>query len=262
MSDWHGSGRPTDRRRLRVAVTRTAADNAGLADRLRALALDVVAVPLVEVVGPADGGRALAAALARLERYRWVVLTSANGVRAVAARRPSAPWPAEVEVAVVGPATADVARAAGLPVSLVAGTATAAALVDELPTSAGGPGDAVLAPLAELAGLTVTDGLAAKGWKVDRVEAYRTVAPDPVVVDPADADPAGVEIVTFFSPSVVDRWVDRFGPAGPAAACIGPATAERAAARGLTPVVTAEPHSEDGVVDAVARLRDGRSLAP
>ncbi|MEM9564692.1 MAG: uroporphyrinogen-III synthase [Actinomycetota bacterium] len=260
MSDRDRAGRPPGGNRLRVAVTRADADNAGLSERLLALDVDVVVVPLIDVVAPADGGRALAAALARLDSYRWVVLTSANGVRAVVEHRPPGPWPGGVEVAVVGPATADAARTAGLPVALVAGTPTAAALVEGFPSDGDG-GGTVLAPLAELAGPTVTDGLAARGWTVDRVEAYRTAAPDPLVVDPPSIDPSDVDIVTFFSPSVVDRWVDRFGADGPAAVCIGPVTAERATARGLDPVVTAAPHAVSGVVEVVARLRDARTTS-
>jgi len=64
-----------------VVVTR-AADQAGpLVERLRDLGATVVEVPTVAVVAPADGGAALADAAGHLERYDWVVVTSANGAR-------------------------------------------------------------------------------------------------------------------------------------------------------------------------------------
>ena len=62
-----------------------------------------------------------------------------------------------------------------------------------------------------------------------------------------------IGVVTFFSPSAVDRWVDLLGPGALAATavCIGPSTAARARARGFTTVVTADPHTEAGVVESV-----------
>ncbi|MEL6984746.1 MAG: uroporphyrinogen-III synthase, partial [Actinomycetota bacterium] len=114
----------------------------------------------------------------------------------------------------------------------------------------------VLAPLAELAGSTIADGLGAKGWQVDRVDAYRTTAPDDRAVIPE----VDLVAVTFFSPSAVDRWVDRFGVDPPVAVCIGPSTAERATERGFGRVGTADPHTEDGVVALVADLLVDRPL--
>lgn len=262
-----GPVRSTSRR---VAVTRSVDDNHSLAAALAGHGLEVVAVPLIEVVTAGDGGRALRAALDRLDRHRWLVLTSANGARAVAVARDGAPWPPAVAVAAVGPTTADVARAAGLPVTLVPDEATATALVDAFPPAPapapatapdGEPGrPSVLAPLAELAGPTIEDGLAAKGWAVERVEAYRTTIPaagNGTEADTGDGpDPGPVDVVTFFSPSAVDRWVDRFGVAGSAAVCIGPSTAARAEGRGFETVVTARPHTESAVVEAVVRALD------
>lgn len=263
-----------------MAVTRSTEDNRSLVARLTERGVDVVEVPLIEVIGPADGGKALDSALAELARYRWVVLTSVNGVGALAARlsgdRAVRRWPDPVEVAAVGPATAQAAREAGMPVALMPSTATASALVDAFPTASssgygdgdgdGGRSNRVLAPLAELAGPTVEIGLAAKGWVVDRVEAYRTMAPgEPAVTGDGGGAPVvgeGLAVVAFFSPSVVDRWADRFGagepaqaPApGPVAVCVGPSTAARARQRGFVEVVVADPHTEDGVIDAVNRV--------
>ncbi len=251
-----------------VAVTRSIEDNRSLQSRLESLGYPVLAVPLIQVVAPADDGRALRAAVADLSVYDWVVLTSANGVRSVAAARAGAPWPEEVSVAAVGPATATAARSAGMPVRLVPEVATASSLVDAFPPAssdageAPGAGDAsdgrgaarhgrVLAPLAELAGDAISDGIGAKGWRVDRVEAYRTTANTDITDDPRSAG-SEAEVVTFFSPSVVDRWVDRFGVSPAVAVCVGPSTAARAEAAGFERIVTADPHTEDGVVLALA----------
>lgn len=243
-----------------VAITRSVEDNRSLAARLEALGFQVVEVPLIEVASPSDDGRALAAALDDLAAYDWVVVTSANGVRALARaigtdvdeRR----WPDGVAIAAVGPTTAHVAEAAGLPVALVPEVATAAALADAFPIRLPDDGGRVLAPLAELAGDTIVDRLGAKGWQVERVEAYRTRAP---AERPAVND-VDLAAATFFSPSAVDRWVDRFGSGAPLAVCIGPSTTNRATERGFSRVVTADPHTEDGMVATLENLVAGRPL--
>jgi uroporphyrinogen-III synthase len=264
-----------------VVVTRSPGDNRSLVDKGTRRGWHMIEVPLIEVTGPADDGSALRRAAADLGRYRWVVVTSANGVDALhRAYGATTPWPEAVRLAAVGPTTAAAARSAGWPVDLVPDVATAAALVDAFPS----PVDdvaarSVLAPLARLASPTVEDGLGAKGWLVHRVEAYDTRAP---AETPAMADDLGsADAVCFFSPSAVDRFLDRFAESAtqseaeppPAfvaadpdagrgtvrppqwtAVVIGPATAARAAARGLTAVEVAQPHSEDGVVACLERL--------
>jgi uroporphyrinogen-III synthase len=254
--------------RSTVVVTRSVGDNASLAAELERRGFEVVAVPLVEVVAPADGGAALERAVASLdgEPPRWVVLTSVNGVRALAramsAVRGDRPWPAGVDVAAVGPSTAAEARAAGMPVALVPSEATGTSLVESFPPAppTGRGRRRVLAPLAELAGSTIEDGLGSKGWTVDRVEAYRTADPGG---DGPDGDNtagcvAGAAAITFFSPSVVDRWIERFGgTVPPVVVCIGPSTAGRARQRGLGGVIVAEPHTEAGVVGALERALGG-----
>lgn len=227
-----------------------------MASRLEAIGCSVVAVPLIEVLAPSDGGRALRSALDDLASYDWVVLTSANGVRSMTEAGVLAPWPDGVAVAAVGPATAAAAREAGMPVRLVPDVATAAALVEAFPPPGPHDGRRVLAPLAELAGDTVVAGLEARGWLVDRVEAYRTTAsaeaPDAL---PGNEIDVGIDVVTFFSPSAVDRWVARFGTRVPVVVvCVGPSTAARAREAGLERILLAVPHSEDGVIAIVAGL--------
>lgn len=244
----------------KAVLTRSAADNKGLAAALETVGIVAVSLPLIALAPPADDGRALGAAVDDLDRYRYVALTSVNAVRALAEvmveRERS--WPARTEVAAVGPVTAAAAAEQGWPVAIVPAEATAASLVDAMP----GPEDdgsdegapAVLAPLAELAADTLTEGLSRRGYAVDRVEAYRTVDPAPDAV--AERRVKNAAVVTLFSPSAVDRFLDRLGSDrfDGAAVCVGPTTAARATEVGLGPVVTAEPHTEAGVVAAVRSL--------
>ncbi|MGH1490870.1 MAG: uroporphyrinogen-III synthase [Acidimicrobiales bacterium] len=240
----------------RIVITRSATDNRSLAASLAALGAAVIEAPLVEVLPPADNGAALLRAAERLSSYRWVVLTSANAVDALAAAlaevSPEQTWPEHVMVAPVGPTTEAAAKACGFVVADAPAIATAEALVAAFPTPDGLNGDRVLAPLAELASDTVATGLSSMGYSVDRVTAYRTAAPAAGVADV----PGNADAVMFFSPSVLDRFVARFGVASvpKVVICIGPSTAARAATHGLSGIVTASPHTEAGVVAAAREV--------
>ncbi len=262
-------GRDAERvlRGRRIIITRSVADNRSLRDALAVRGADVIDVPLIEVLPPADGGTELRAAVDRLEEFDWVALTSVNAVdalvRAFLAGEHDRPWPSGLRAAVVGPTTAAAATTAGLIVALEPETATAAALVDAFPPSSESTAQRVLAPLAELASQTIVDGLTAKGHRVERVTAYRTDAPAAEPAhgpDSADAPAvdalavAGADAVTFFSPSAVDRFIARFDGRPDLAVCIGPSTAARATERGFPEVETAEEHTERAVIDLLGVL--------
>lgn len=240
---------------LGVVICRAASDAEGLIARLSELGATPMAVPLHTVAAPADGGAALRNAVAELSRFRWLVATSANGVRAFleALQRSggglSAPDRSSLRVAAVGPATAAVFEEAGIAVDLVPSRATAADLVAAFP--AAGDREPVLAPLAEAANEELVTGLETKGYAVHRVDAYRT-AEAPQMEGQHEAV-AGAAAVLFSAPSLVDRFIGRFGlDAIPATAvCIGPRTAARARLMGVGGVIEAAEPGEDGLIDAL-----------
>ncbi|SOZ98511.1 BIFUNCTIONAL: UROPORPHYRIN-III C-METHYLTRANSFERASE AND UROPORPHYRINOGEN-III SYNTHASE TRANSMEMBRANE PROTEIN [Cupriavidus taiwanensis] len=93
-----------------VVVTRPAGQSRQLTEALQGAGLDVLSFPLL-AIGPAADDAPLRAALARLETFALVVFVSPNaiafaldtlaGVQGAAVAR----WPAQVAVAVVGPAS-------------------------------------------------------------------------------------------------------------------------------------------------------------
>ena len=202
---------------VRVVTTRGASHE----DRLRALleaeGADVLSWPTSEYPPPRDPGP-LKAALARLDRFDWVVFTSARAVAATgegraapAAAGSPAPAPGRVpapRVAVVGPATARAAARAGWTVAVEGRGPGARGLADQVAATFPLAGACVLFPAASGAASTLEDEFTALGARVTRVEAYRTVVTPP----PADrvrADLAtGVDAVAFASPSAVEA-VDR-----------------------------------------------------
>jgi uroporphyrinogen III methyltransferase/synthase len=236
---------------LRVAVTRARAQAADLTRPLVELGAAVVEVPVIEIVDPADGGAALRSAVERAAAgaYDWLVVTSTNGAERVVAALAGRPLD-RARVAAIGPATAAVLEAAGVPADLVPDRYVAESLVEAFPApSAGGR---VLVARAAVARDVLPAGLAAMGWEVDVVEAYRTRR---TTIEPADRAAAGdADLITFTSPSTVDGAIELLGVdrLPPVAACIGPVTAVAARERGLDVAIEAEVHTIAGLVDAIA----------
>ncbi len=244
----------------RVVVTRTAGQAPALARLLRRQGAEPLFVPTIDVVEPADGGASLRAAVGTLPDYDWVVFTSVNAVERVLARVRDARDFGGARVAAVGPGTAEALTGWRVAADLVPGRAVAEALVADFPPP-GPAGGRVLLPRAESGRAVLPDGLRAAGWTVDVVAAYRTLAAPlaPGAVDAASS----ADAICFTSASTVTGWVEAGGrPATPpVVACIGPVTADAARAAGLAVSVTGEPHTLDGLVDALRRVL-GPTRAP
>ena len=115
-----------------------------------------------------------------------------------------------------------------------------------------GPGR-VLLPQAAGARPVLADGLAARGWDVEVVEAYRTVAATPTAEALTRA--ASADAITFTSASTVHGYLDVAPPGSspPVVVTIGPVTSAAARAAGLDVTIEAAPHTVDGVVAALVR---------
>jgi uroporphyrinogen III methyltransferase / synthase len=112
-------------------------------------------------------------------------------------------------------------------------------------------GGRVLLARAAVARDVLPEGLAARGWAVDVVEAYRTVSAP--LTDTQREAAAAADIITFTSSSTVERYLDAAGADAvpPVVACIGPVTAATARRHGLEVTVEAEVHTIEGLVDAL-----------
>ncbi len=249
----------------RVAVTRPAEQAGPLLAALRAAGAHPIAAPAIRVLPPEDP-TALRDAAAALERFDWVVCTSANGAHGLLASRatPEAAWPAGVRVAAVGGATAEVLRAAGVPVSFTPTSAVGDALARELPVEGG---VRVLWPRGDLADTSLAERLAARGATVMAPIAYRTVA-DVALLGMLDALRDGrVDAITFASASTVRHVVEGIAAAGarldapseasrPRIVCIGPVTAAAARECGLAVDAVAPTHDDAGMIHALIQVFD------
>ena len=260
--------------------------NSSLSDMLARAGAQPISVPLIEIAKAADGGAALRAAAERLGDYDWVILTSANGARALLSAINDARDFGKSKVAAIGPATAEVLTAANIRPDLVPSSYIAEALLGELleeellggaasvaPSETAGESLAatangetaiagtsrprVLIARAAVARDVLPEGLREAGWEVDVVEAYRTEGVEVSVA--ARAEIASSDVITFASPSAVEQ----FAKAGlvsevtiadrpnPIVACIGPVTAAAARRLGLDVTVEAAEHTASGLVEAL-----------
>jgi hydroxymethylbilane synthase len=221
----------------RVLVTRAAEQAEELMTSLRDAGLDPVLVPTIAVdFEPPHGD--LDAAVGRLHTYAWVVLTSANGARAIlkTAER------IEMDVdaprwAAIGPATRRVLEDAGIRIDLQPSHGSGVAIAAELPIVVG---HRVLTIRGDLADEHLVVALRMRGADVDDVVAYRTrEAPEASrpLLRRALAD-GPIDAVVFTSGSTVRGLValaraQRLDVVLIPSVCIGPATADEARAAGF-----------------------------
>jgi uroporphyrinogen III methyltransferase/synthase len=230
----------------RVVVTRSRSQASGLAAQLAALGADVLEVPTIDIVDAADPG-ALAAAAARLHEYEWVAFTSANAVERLLSHTRDARAFGSARIAAVGAATAGALAARNLVADVVPERFVAEALAEAMPEGTG----RVLLPQADRARDVLASSLAAKGWTVDVVEAYRTV---PATLTQAEIEAVRrADAITFTSSSTVTGWLAAAGEGDlpHVVASIGPITSTTLREHGIEPTVEAEPSDVGGLVQAV-----------
>ena len=235
-----------------IAVTRAQPQASALAARLRELGATVVEAPAIRT-RPTD------AELPGLDGYDLICVTSPNGAHALFERLGRAGLDARAlagrTVAAIGPGTARALAEHGITADLVPERAVAEGLVDAL---AGVDVRRALVVRAREGRDVLPDGLRARGAEVDVAALYETVA-EPLDAATARAA-AAADYVTFTSASTVRFFLAAAGGLdGPRIASIGPATSAALREAGLEPDLEADPHTPDGLVEAL--LADARREA-
>ncbi|HUP84762.1 MAG TPA: uroporphyrinogen-III C-methyltransferase [Acidimicrobiales bacterium] len=235
-----------DRRPLfgrRIVVTRAREQASDLRRRLEILGAEVIEIPTITIEPIATTGLADRVAAG----VDWVVCTSANAVQALTADLRDARDLGRAKVAVIGPGTAAALEAFGVRPDLFPERNVAEGLVDVFPL---GPGR-VLVPQAADARPALAEGLRSKGWDVDVVVAYDTRPA--VIADDGRTEARRADAITFTSASTVTNYVAGAGlEALPGiVVAIGPVTADAAAEAGVRVDIVADPHTFDGLIDAL-----------
>lgn len=247
----------------RIAITRAEHQAAPLIERLRALGAEPILCPAIAIAPPDDIGP-LDAAITQLDRYDWLIVTSANSVRALCERMQALGYEPtllnRLKIGAIGPATAAALAEYGLSASFIPSTHTAEAMLAELGPIAG---TQIFLPQANLARTLLADGLRQHGALVDTVVAYCTVPDTGTAILATALQRHTLDAITFTSSSTVRFVLDGLEREGLerdaarallnniAIICIGPVTAETAAMEQLRVAAIAEQATTEGLLDAL-----------
>lgn len=264
---------------VRVLVGRARRQAGALSSELKALGAEVLEIPLIEI-RPPDSYRPFDSALRRIDEYDWLILTSVNGVEAVAARvkklRVSPRQLAGLQIAAIGPATRREIEKLGLTVAVMPREYVAESVVESLRGKV--EGKRVLLARASVARDVIPRELRKMGARADVVEAYKTVLPrsSREKLRMALNDPAlRPHVIAFTSSSTVRNFValinTRQGRArtetgqpplsldGIYFASIGPVTSATLREFGLPVQIQAKEYTVEGLTRAIvdwARARE------
>jgi uroporphyrinogen-III synthase len=159
----------------RILITRTREQASELAARLEAAGAETILIPTIELAPPTSF-EALDAALTNLQKFDWLIFTSANAIHAFAGRAIFLSQPPRVnKVAVIGPATAKAAQQIGLKPDLIPPQFIAESLAEALAPFA--PNAAMLLVRAEEARDVLPEALTKAGARLTIAPAYRNIVP-------------------------------------------------------------------------------------
>ncbi|HTC92263.1 MAG TPA: uroporphyrinogen-III synthase [Terriglobales bacterium] len=250
---------------LRVLVTRTRKQAGTLSTMLRKQGATVREIPTIEIRPPQSWSQ-LDEALRRHEDFEWLILTSVNGVEALAARCRKLRLPVRklnhLKIAAIGPATKKALEKCGLKVSVVPSEYVAEAVVEKLQHKV--KGKRVLLVRAAIARDVIPRQLKKAGAEVTVTEAYHTVAPassrrklQSIFSNPQ----LWPHVVTFTSSSTVRnfhelmRGVSKDHMQNVATASVGPVTSSTLRECGYRVDMQAREYTMPGLVKAIVRWR-------
>ncbi len=242
-----------------IVITRPEAQAEGFGEMLRVAGARVILFPVIQVAPP-ETWEKLDEALGRIEDYRWIVFTSANGVAFFFRRLRELGRDIRdlkgIRIAAIGPATASAVEALRIRVDLVPEEFVSEGVVKAFARE-DLAGSRVLLPRAAEARDVIPEGLATLGARCDIAATYRTVRSERTASELAPLFADGkVDAITFTSPSTVKNFLGIMGPdfhlpAGVRIACIGPVTAAAARKAGLTVDILQERFTISGMVNAL-----------
>ena len=246
-----------------VLVTRTRSQASLLVRILADLGAEVIEAPTIEIAPPPDLAP-VDKAIAEIDRFDWILLTSPNAVEGLARRldhlERDSRHLASVRIGALGDATAEALRGRlGLRADLVPEQFVAEALADAIIARREASGRKFLWLRADIARATLRDRLVEAGGYVLDHSVY--------VTRPAGSLPQRalaavrerrLDWITFTSSSTAKYLVELLGAEAELiqnvkTASIGPITSRTMRGLGMEPTVEASPSSMEGLVEAMMR---------
>jgi uroporphyrinogen-III synthase len=247
---------------MKILITRPRAQSAEFGAALQTAGFEPVYFPVIEI-RPLEDLTALDRVMEKINSYEWMVFTSVNGVEVVfdhiAGANGHSSLPENFKIAAIGPKTAEALRERGIEPSFVPEEYVAEALMPGLGDLRG---RWVLLPRAEIARKMLPEAIVAAGGVAHEIAVYHTLPAKPDAESLAEMK-AGVDVVTFTSPSTVYNFVqivrqnglDPFHlPAAPKIACIGPITERTAQEEGFKETIVAQEYTTEGLIQVINKL--------
>lgn len=265
----------------RVVVTRAREQASDLVAALTELGADCIEIPTIKVVAPIDN-TPLERAIDNIKTYDWLIFTSVNGVKfffdTLFKMGKDVRVLGHLKCACIGPVTKEELKSHGIITDILPESYRAESIVEAFQgvnsqgvTIQGEQidikGKRILLPRAKEARSVLPDELQKMGAILDEVTAYVTEqvteAKDELLKlleKGGDDENRGIDIVTFTSSSTVKNFKallpqDNLSELmkGVTIACIGPITADTAAAEGFNPDIIATEYTIPGLIDAMVK---------
>ncbi len=240
-----------------VVVTRAREQASTLSEKFRELGANVIELPTIEICAASDYS-ALDHAIAELERYDWLIFTSANGVRFFLDRLDHSRRDLRAiraSICAIGPATREALERLHIKVDLMGEEYVAESLLKAFePVDIAGK--RILIPRAAVARDVLPAGLSQRGARVDVVEAYRTIIPEGLAARATEIfySTRRPDWIAFTSSSTVRHLMRAIGSEallGIKVATIGPVTSATAREFGIAVAMEASRFTIDGLVDGI-----------
>ena len=218
----------------------------------------VIDFPMTEIAG-AELTPEIQDAINSLEKFHWIIFTSANGVKhffQLVKNSGSFPsLPLTVKIAAVGIKTASELEKEGMKVHFTGSGNTAEELANELIRTESLQNCNILLPLGNLAPDTLQNKLSGIAH-VMRINVYNTMKADAFVKEPVDRIINNLyDLVLFTSPSGVEYFIDQVHPENLRhtlrAASIGAVTTKAAERLGFPCLLTATRSTYEGLADEI-----------
>jgi len=237
---------------MKVLITRPRSQADEFAVKLRAAGFEPVYFPVIEI-REVENNIELDNAIKNIQKYTWVVFTSANAVDVVLKMYSQFLDGSGVKVAAIGSKTAQALRHWNIEPDFIPAEYISEAILSGL-------GDVthkwILLPRAKIARPELPAAIVKADGVAHEIVVYQTL-PAEIDVEGLNALKSGVDVVTFTSESSVDNFVaivlrhhlDPLSlPNNPLFACIGPVTERAARDAGFKNLAVAKEYTTEGLI--------------
>jgi len=198
-----------------IVITRDVNQAKPFAQMLENLGANIVMFPTIKISSP-DKPDQIRKKLRDLSDFDWIIFTSSNAVRYffkyIHANNSAVQ---KIKIASIGKKTMEVLEEFHLTPAILPKIHTSNALLNAI-VKHDIVGKRILLPVSNLAGNELQEGLLTNGASVERLEIYKNIPNKYSKKEQIfeKIDNRGIDCITFFSPSAINRFADLIGDEG------------------------------------------------